>query len=195
MTMQMFQKIALNVKRESIIFLKCYRPIHCVFNVSSQNVCRNIISNNKALVGFFVNERKLSDTRNVSSYKEIHSKVCKGSSLCNNEANLTNRIFTKPYTITVNNARHYSNAPPAVINEAIAHNSGFFRFISESVPVEWVTGLFRLVHYEIGLPWWATIIVTTVVARMLIHLPLSVLDVSIIKAILIYFPQLLCFCR
>lgn len=51
--------------------------------------------------------------------------------------------------------------------------SGLFRSISESFPVECFQNLVLTVHDSTGLPWWATIVCTTVALRTIITLPLA----------------------
>ncbi|CAG9864458.1 unnamed protein product [Phyllotreta striolata] len=59
--------------------------------------------------------------------------------------------------------------------ESIAKTqTGIFKSISESTPVEYCQNVLVTVHDYSGLPWWATIICTTVLARGFVTLPLAI---------------------
>ncbi|XP_060535800.1 cytochrome c oxidase assembly protein COX18, mitochondrial [Cylas formicarius] len=51
---------------------------------------------------------------------------------------------------------------------------GLYKSLSESAPVEWCQNLLVTVHDATGLPWWASIIGTTVMLRTCLTLPLAV---------------------
>ncbi|CAL7933950.1 unnamed protein product [Xylocopa violacea] len=63
---------------------------------------------------------------------------------------LINRITPSHYPITVNNIRQYSNSASTIVKNTITYND--------------------------GLPWWASIVLTAVITRTMIHLPLTILD-------------------
>lgn len=52
--------------------------------------------------------------------------------------------------------------------------SGIFRTLSESTPVEYVQKFLLYVHDTTGLPWWASIVCSTIFLRSTITLPLAV---------------------
>ncbi|CAK9830503.1 Cytochrome c oxidase assembly protein COX18, mitochondrial [Anthophora retusa] len=178
MTIQMLTKFVFNIKCDTNSFHKCSHSIHYISNVSSQNIHKKFLSNNKVLVGYFSSKRNFSKrTQNVSSQQQIVThKILKGLLLYNKETVLANKIPINHFSAATNNVRQYSSSSPVIINEAVKYNNGIFQMISESICVAWITDALRLIHYEVGLPWWATIIFSTIIARTFIHLPLSILD-------------------
>lgn len=154
--------------------LKC--GTRTVFNVHSAarlNVQSNLVLSNKALSGYFASEQRFADTQNVN--QRLKRNILRGPLLCRKGNGLSERIFVNN-PITVNSVRHYSKLPPEILHETVKYNSGIFQAISESAPVEWATEIFRLMHDHTGLPWWATIIITTLITRTFVNLPLTVLD-------------------
>ncbi|CAK9796352.1 Cytochrome c oxidase assembly protein COX18, mitochondrial [Anthophora quadrimaculata] len=178
MTVQMLTKFVFNIKCDTNSFHKCFHSIHYISNVSSQNIHKKLLSNNKVLVGYFSSKRNFSKrTQNVSSQQQIVThKMLKGLLLYNKETVLAKKVPINHLSAAANNVRQYSNSAPVIITEAVKYNSGIFQMLSESICVAWITDALRLVHYEVGLPWWATIIFSTIIARTLIHLPLTILD-------------------
>lgn len=82
---------------------------------------------------------------------------------------------------------------PIILNKKIAHNeqkrtfslqstiesiiktqSGIFKTLSESVPVSYAQDFVLYVHSSTGLPWWASIILTTVFLRSCLTVPLAI---------------------
>ncbi|KAK5640170.1 hypothetical protein RI129_010981 [Pyrocoelia pectoralis] len=59
------------------------------------------------------------------------------------------------------------------VTDALRVQSGIFRIISESTPVEYLQKFVINVHDTTGLPWWATIVCTTVFLRSTITVPLA----------------------
>lgn len=51
--------------------------------------------------------------------------------------------------------------------------TGLFKTLSESTPVEFLQNVVLQIHDTTGLPWWATIITTTVILRSTVTLPLA----------------------
>lgn len=62
----------------------------------------------------------------------------------------------------------------SVIDSVARSQSGFFKTLSESTPVEYCQKFLINVHDVTGLPWWASIICSTVMLRSSITLPLAV---------------------
>ncbi|XP_054002642.1 cytochrome c oxidase assembly protein COX18, mitochondrial isoform X2 [Hylaeus anthracinus] len=63
---------------------------------------------------------------------------------------------------------------PFFVDQAIVYNNGIIRSISESFPIECIMDALRAIHHSTGLPWWLTIILTTVLSRTCITLPLTI---------------------
>lgn len=68
--------------------------------------------------------------------------------------------------------RHFSLQ--STIDSLIKTQVGFFKSLSESTPVEYFQKFLLTVHDSTGLPWWATIVCTTIALRTCITLPLSI---------------------
>lgn len=61
----------------------------------------------------------------------------------------------------------------STIESLVKTQSGIFKSISESVPVSYVQEFVLSIHSYTGLPWWASIILTTVVLRTFVTVPLA----------------------
>ncbi|XP_031356055.1 cytochrome c oxidase assembly protein COX18, mitochondrial isoform X2 [Photinus pyralis] len=73
------------------------------------------------------------------------------------------------YKLTRNERRFSLNS----ITDALRVQSGIFRIISESAPVECLQKFVINVHDVTGLPWWATIVCTTFFLRSTVTVPLA----------------------
>ncbi|XP_016908746.2 cytochrome c oxidase assembly protein COX18, mitochondrial [Apis cerana] len=171
MITQMFKKTLLDFKYNNSNFIKCSRSIYYVPDAHLSKK----FSYNKILIRYFSNKRNLSNMKNICMYRQIHPQILKKPLLCNKYIPQTIRISTN--SIIINSSRMYSNTAPKIINEVAAYNYGIFLMISESLPVEVITEALRLMHYQTGLPWWASIMLTSIIARTIINLPLNILDV------------------
>ncbi|KAF2899096.1 hypothetical protein ILUMI_07085 [Ignelater luminosus] len=60
------------------------------------------------------------------------------------------------------------------IESIIKTQTGIFRTISESTPVEYLQNFVVDVHDITGLPWWATVMCTTVLLRSSVTVPLAI---------------------
>nr|XP_022920667.1 mitochondrial inner membrane protein COX18 [Onthophagus taurus] len=60
------------------------------------------------------------------------------------------------------------------VESTIRAQSGFFKTLSESTPVEYIQSFLLQVHDKSGLPWWATIICTTILLRSCVTLPFAI---------------------
>ena len=176
MNLRMFKKIQLHLKCHGNSFMKHSCSIHYVSNGPCLNVYQNYFSNHKILVGYFSNKRNLSNTSNTILHQQLYPKILKTPLLCNKSV-LTK--ISNNYPIPANHVRQYSNSGVTIVNDTLRYNHGIFQMISESITVEWVTETFRFMHCQTGLPWWAGIVLTTILSRTFINLPLSILDVSI----------------
>lgn len=71
----------------------------------------------------------------------------------------------------------YSGSRPfslqSSIESLIRTQTGIFKSISESAPVDLFQTCMVTIHDTAGLPWWATIICTTIALRTIITLPLA----------------------
>ncbi|XP_076272908.1 cytochrome c oxidase assembly protein COX18, mitochondrial isoform X2 [Rhynchophorus ferrugineus] len=68
--------------------------------------------------------------------------------------------------------RHYSLQ--SQVELFVQTQTGLFKFLSESATVKWCQSFLINVHDMTGLPWWATIICSTIILRTVVTLPLAV---------------------
>lgn len=68
--------------------------------------------------------------------------------------------------------RHFS--VQTTVESLAKSQAGFFKWLSESTPVEYTQHFLLSVHDMTGLPWWATIICATVLLRTTVTLPLAI---------------------
>lgn len=180
MMTRMFRKILLDFKYDNPTFIKFYHSVDGDPSAASyRNINTNIFSNSKVLLGSFSNEREFSTASKISTHQLNRKSVLEGPLCC------CNMILTrvKPehhYPPTMNSIRHYSHVPDSIISDAIKYNSGIFKIIAESLPVECMMEVLKAMHYNTGLPWWATIMLTTILTRTFITLPLTVHQVRAI---------------
>lgn len=72
------------------------------------------------------------------------------------------------------NSKNLKSKRHVSIDSIIQTQSGIFKAISESTPVSYAQDFFINVHSLTGLPWWASIVLTTVLLRTFITLPLAI---------------------
>ncbi|XP_017765761.1 PREDICTED: mitochondrial inner membrane protein COX18 [Eufriesea mexicana] len=173
MNVRMFRQILLDFKCTNSISIKYSRSIHYVSNTSFLNVNKNLFCNNKVLVDYFSNERNFSNAPNAFLHQQVLSKVLNGPLLHDKDTVLSTRISPNYYL-----TGRYISSSTMIINDIARYNSGIFQMISESKIVEWITEALRLMHYQVGLPWWASIVLTTIIARSIINFPLNIVDLK-----------------
>lgn len=83
----------------------------------------------------------------------------------------------KPYHSTqyCNSIRYFSNVSVDSIAEAQVPTqfNYIFKTISDSEPVKIMQDFLLLMHDYTGLPWWSIIVLTTIIMRTIVTLPLS----------------------
>nr|CAH7739754.1 unnamed protein product [Callosobruchus chinensis] len=75
------------------------------------------------------------------------------------------------------------NSLQASVESLAKTQTGIFKTLSESTPVEYVQKFLLTFHDTTGLPWWATIICTTVLLRTCVTLPLAAYQYYILAKI------------
>lgn len=90
---------------------------------------------------------------------------------------IVNSITSKA-PILSNNVRKYSSQEAAIKSQP-----GVFQSISESAPVEYLQNFLVYVHEQSGLPWWATIVATTILLRSCITVPFAIYQQSILAKV------------
>ncbi|XP_076239102.1 cytochrome c oxidase assembly protein COX18, mitochondrial [Calliopsis andreniformis] len=167
---QMFRKVLLDFKYDNPVFRKFYHSINAEFtHISYRNT--NIVLKNGVSLSYFLNERKFSVRQDTPSHQRLHTCFLEGP-LCSRSSIRINCV--SHYSPIINGIKHNSTSTNAVLNQAIAYNNGIVRSIAESLPVECIMDVFRMMHSTVGLPWWATIVLTTVLLRTFIMLPLTI---------------------
>lgn len=84
--------------------------------------------------------------------------------------NSLNFLKSSPSFIIINRPFTFRESVESVAKT----QSGIFKSLSESTPVEYLQNFLVKYHDLTGLPWWATIITTTILLRTFITLPLAV---------------------
>ena len=79
-------------------------------------------------------------------------------------------LLPRYYTFT----QTYRKISLNTVTDTLKIQSGIFRSISESPPVDFLQKFLVNIHDSTGLPWWATIICTTIFLRSTITIPLAV---------------------
>jgi inner membrane protein COX18 len=62
----------------------------------------------------------------------------------------------------------------STIDSIAKSQTGIFKTLSESTPVEYCQNFLLTIHDTTGLPWWATVICTTVMLRSCVTVPLAI---------------------
>lgn len=75
-------------------------------------------------------------------------------------------------TVTHYQGKHFSIQ--STIDSLVKTQTGIFKTISESTPVEYSQKFLIALHETSGLPWWATIVMSTILVRTCVTLPLAV---------------------
>lgn len=92
-----------------------------------------------------------------------------------------NSINSKYAHITYN-PRNFSTQAPA-FESTLQKQTGIFQSISESAPVEYLQNFLVYVHDQFGMPWWATIITTTILFRSCITVPFAIYQQNILAKV------------
>ncbi|KYN43362.1 Mitochondrial inner membrane protein COX18 [Trachymyrmex septentrionalis] len=79
------------------------------------------------------------------------------------------------------NVRYFSNAVTDFITKVpVTQFNSIFKAISESAPIKITQDFLLLVHDCTGLPWWSVIVLTTIIVRTTVTLPLSLYQLYIL---------------
>lgn len=92
--------------------------------------------------------------------------------LCCTQNKLFKNVNITSYNVQHTNSRNLN--VQATIENIVKTQTGIFKGISESIPVSYCQDFIVKVHAITGLPWWASIIFTTIVLRSSITLPLAI---------------------
>ncbi|XP_015191629.1 PREDICTED: mitochondrial inner membrane protein COX18 [Polistes dominula] len=122
---------------------------------------------------------------NKINKNSIYEKQCKfistHKSLCNKVINKqshfgTNLLFIKNDFTTRNcyNVRQMSSFYERTCDSLYKNYVNLITGISESAPVEFAQNSLIDIHSYTGLPWWATIVLTTILLRLTISLPIAI---------------------
>ncbi|XP_043264561.1 cytochrome c oxidase assembly protein COX18, mitochondrial [Colletes gigas] len=173
MIARIFQKLTLDFKHSNSIFMKYHSINDRSSNVSYRNLNTHLFSENKVLLGYSSNEQNFSKTPGTPLQRTVIPIV--NGPLCSQNNTILPRANSINHFATVNSIRQYSDSTlPLILNKAVVYNNGIVKIISESYLVECIMDALRAMHHNTGLPWWATIILTTLCARTFITLPLAI---------------------
>ncbi|KAI4490447.1 hypothetical protein M0804_003391 [Polistes exclamans] len=112
----------------------------------------------------------------ISTHKSLCSKVINKQSHFG-----TNPLFVKSDFTTRNcyNVRQMSSFYEGTLDNWYKTYVNIITGISESAPVEFVQNSLINIHSYTDLPWWATIILTTIILRLTISLPIAIYQQNI----------------
>ncbi|KAK4873336.1 hypothetical protein RN001_015365 [Aquatica leii] len=94
-----------------------------------------------------------------------------------------NIILSRSRLLTSTRIHLYKYRNLATNESVIQTQPGLFRLISESTPVDYLQKFIISVHDTTGLPWWATIICTTIFLRSTVTVPLAIYQNYIIAKV------------
>lgn len=99
--------------------------------------------------------------------------------LCNGKRHIGHKTYHGSQNY--NNIRYFSSTGIDSISEVKVpmQLSGIFKTLSESMPIKIVQDSLLWVHDYTGLPWWLVIVLSTVIMRTTVTLPLSFYQVYI----------------
>ena len=124
---------------------------------------------------------------NRNNFNTVHRSLCSNSFLGYNACGgLFNNNGETRYSYLSNVNQNKCNlfrtqcrnlSVPSSIDSVIQSYAQLFKWLSESTVVEYAQNTIILIHDQTGLPWWASIMLTTVLMRSLVTLPLSLYQV------------------
>ncbi|XP_053979805.1 cytochrome c oxidase assembly protein COX18, mitochondrial isoform X1 [Hylaeus volcanicus] len=174
MITRIFRKQLLSVKQSNSINVKYYHSVDNRFgNIPYSKVNTYLFSENKVLLRYLLNEQYTSKILKTS-VQRTYLPMLNGLLCCKSNTILARANSVNNYPATINAIRQFSSSTPSVVDQAIVYNNGIIRSISESFPIECIMDALRAIHHSTGLPWWLTIILTTVLSRTCITLPLTI---------------------
>lgn len=117
--------------------------------------------------------KRYSSTQNIDFSCMSHRRIISPAILYNVTRHVEHKICHGSQSYS--GARYFSNASIDYVSEVKApmQGSGIFKTISESMPVKTAQDSLLWMHDYTGLPWWLVIVLTTVIIRTTITLPLS----------------------
>jgi len=108
-----------------------------------------------------------------------HPRIVSHIMLCRSERKYVR--YKSYYNSQYYNVRYLSNTGINSITEVQApmQFNGIFKAISESAPIKITQDFLLLMHDCTGLPWWSVIVLTTIMMRTAVTLPLSLYQVCL----------------
>ncbi|XP_032680416.1 cytochrome c oxidase assembly protein COX18, mitochondrial isoform X2 [Odontomachus brunneus] len=155
------------------------------YSMSCANIAHNLDHNREQPVSLNnIITKQYSSIRhsNVScishhlKYRWIFSSVI----LCNGERHIEHKTYHDSQSY--NSIRYFSSTSIDFVSEMKVpmQFSGIFKTLSESMPIKIVQDFLLWVHDYTGLPWWLVIVLSTVIMRTTVTLPLSFYQQNII---------------
>lgn len=152
---------------------------HTIYNNYSKSYCTNITQDltffNRQLMLNNVTIRQYSSREQNNFHYVSQSQIVSNVILHNNKKEI--RMGRKTYynNLNCNSIRYFSNASVDSIaeNHVPMQFSDIFRTLSESEFVKITQDSLLWMHDYTGLPWWSVIVLSTIIMRTAITLPLS----------------------
>ncbi|KAG5889443.1 hypothetical protein JTB14_032776 [Gonioctena quinquepunctata] len=110
--------------------------------------------------------------RNTGLYKQTF-RLCYSGSRTRIKLEEFRPILSTNYTGYNSPIQRRSYSLQSTVDSFAKTQTGVFKWLSESTPVEYIQKLLITIHDTSGLPWWATIICTTVLMRTCVTVPLA----------------------
>ncbi|XP_034936422.1 cytochrome c oxidase assembly protein COX18, mitochondrial [Chelonus insularis] len=148
---------AISFKKQNLTFQVCLRYLHKHTSCSSDYLDTNYKKNTRCQLNMqYVGHRKINLTQNYGKqYVGIFQKIPK-------------------QLVNYQPSRSYGDvAPELKLDIPLEHYTPFFKVLIDSPPILYCQESLIALHSAIGLPWWATIVLTTIVARTFVTLPLT----------------------
>nr|CAD7395628.1 unnamed protein product [Timema cristinae] len=145
---------------------------------------KNSFTNIYILGGFkfhFKGHTSIFNNTSRSLHSQLSFKLCKSMCVENVTINQKMTFVSFPYTSgstllkykTNDSANKRTFSDNSVIESILKTQAGWFKSLSESSSVGFAKDLVINIHETSGLPWWASIMLTTVLLRTIITLPFA----------------------
>lgn len=140
-----------------------------IFFIASYDSPINLHNSRESIFRNATNERKSPKVTRLNSHSFVQSRT---SNLLTMTQNYSGKLSTRSLGI-----RHLSTEATRPIEPPVL--TGFWKDISESAPVEFFQDSLISFQSSTGLPWWATVVLSTLIVRSTLTLPLSLYQVNI----------------
>ncbi|KAG5328489.1 COX18 protein, partial [Acromyrmex charruanus] len=157
----------------------CFNTLSTALPYSVCNDCNTNIAKDST----FSNQQSMFNNVIVKHSSKIqnflsHPRIVSHIMLCTERKCIGYKYYGSQYY----NVRYLSNTGIDSITEVQVpmQFNGIFKAISESAPIKITQDFLLLVHDCTGLPWWSVIVLTTIMMRTAVTLPLSLYQLYIL---------------